>query len=199
MDLIAALLFATVIMPHLAHNTDALSKEEADWIIRKRMKGASMIAAGLLMITYVGLCWLSSHYSWTLDGATAPEDLLGAIAGRILGPWGAFVSASTIFLACLTTAISLAAVFSDYLQKDLLSGKVSPNVSLALTLGATAAMANLGFSGIMKLMGPVLEILYPALIALCVVNIAYSLYHVKTVKAPVFFVLGFASGCFCFG
>lgn len=199
MDLIAALLFATVIMPHLSHDTDALSREEADWVIKKRMKGASMIAAGLLMITYVGLCWISSHYSWTLDGAVAPEDLLGAIAEKILGPWGLFISAAAIFLACLTTAISLAAVFSDYLQKDLLKGRVSPNGSLAITLGVTAAMANLGFSGIVKLMSPLLEILYPGLIALCIVNIAYSLYRVKTVKAPVFFVLGFAAGGSCFG
>ncbi len=198
MDLIAALLFATVIMPHLSRDTDALSLEEADWIIRKRMKRASAIAAGLLMISYMGLCWLSSHYSWTLQNVDAPEDLLGAIAVKILGPWGGLVSSAAIFLACLTTAISLAAVFSDYLRKDLLKEKISPTAALVITLGFTAGMANLGFSGIMRLMGPILEILYPALIALCAVNIGYCLYRVKPVKAPVYFVLGFAAGGFCF-
>ena len=199
MDLIAALLFATVIIPHLSRDTEALAPEEADWVIRKRMKQASLIASGLLMVTYVGLCWLSAHYSWTLDALHPPESLLGAIAEKILGPWGGIVSAAAIFLACLTTAISLASVFADYLRKDLFKERLSPLISLSLTLAFTAGMANLGFGGIMRLMGPVLEILYPALIALCVVNIVYCLYQVKPVKALVFFVLGFAAGGFCFG
>lgn len=43
-DLIAALLFATLILPHLAEGTDALSPEERKWVIQKRMRGASLIA-----------------------------------------------------------------------------------------------------------------------------------------------------------
>jgi LIVCS family branched-chain amino acid:cation transporter len=170
-DLIAALLFATVILPHLSQGTSDRK------IIQRRMTHASLIASGLLMATYIGLCWISAHHSWTL-GTVAPEDLLQRIAVQVLGPFGGFISACAVFLACLTTAISLAAVFSQYLQKDLLRGRVGDAVSLMVTLGVTAALANLGFSGIVTLWRPILEALYPVLIILCIFNI----YKRKSVK-----------------
>lgn len=191
MDLTAALLFATVIIPHLSQGTNDPR------VVRRRMTQASLIASGLLMVTYIGLCWISAHHSWTF-GDVAPEDLLQRIAIQVLGPFGGFVSAAAVFLACLTTAISLAAVFSQYLKQDLLRNKAGGGASLGITLMVTAAIANLGFSGIVKLWGPLLEILYPALIVLCILNIAHCLYRVKPIAAPVFFALGFAIGGFCF-
>jgi LIVCS family branched-chain amino acid:cation transporter len=171
-DLCAALLFATMIMPHLSQGT-ADPKE-----VRRRMTYASLIASGLLMATYMGLCWISAHHSWTL-GVVAPEDLLQRIALKVLGPAGGIFAAVSIFLACLTTAISLAAVFSSYLQNDLLKNRVSTPAALSATLGVTAVFATLGFSGIVKLWGPLLEALYPVLILFCVFNIAHRLYRVK--------------------
>lgn len=168
-DLIAALLFATVILPHLSQGT------RDPKIIRRRMTYASLIASALLMVAYIGLCWVSAHHSWTL-GDVAPEELLHQIASKILGPWGGLVSAAAVFLACLTTAISLAAVFSNYLQTDLFRKRLARGPALGLTLGLTALMANLGFSGIVKLWGPILNALYPALILLCLVNIARKIY-----------------------
>jgi LIVCS family branched-chain amino acid:cation transporter len=138
------------------------------------------------------------HHSWTL-GEVPAEELLQRIAEKVLGPFGAWFAAASVFLACLTTAISLAAVFSRYLREDLLQGRVSHGVSLGITLGVTAFFAMLGFSGIVKLWSPVLEVLYPALIVLCLFNIAYKLYEVKPIQAPVFFTLGFAIGGYCFG
>ncbi len=192
MDLIAALLFATMILPHLSQGASG-PKE-----VRRRMTHASLIASGLLMATYIGLCWISAHHSWTL-GQTAPEDLLQRIAEKILGPFGGIISALSVFLACLTTAISLSAVFSSYVQKNLLNSRYSNSFALAVTLGVTAAFANLGFSGIVKLWGPLLGALYPALIVLSVLNIAHCLYRVKAIQAPVFFTLGFAVGGYYFG
>ncbi len=190
MDLTAALLFATLILPHLSQGTND------PIVIRRRMVQASLIASGLLMITYIGLCWTAAHYSF-LDAA--PEALLQKISIEILGPFGGIISAAAVFLACLTTAISLAAVFSNYLKEDLLKNRIQKSLSLLMTLMGTAMMATLGFSGIMKLWGPILEILYPSLIVLCLLNIAYSLYRVQPIQAPVFFVFGVALGGYCFG
>jgi LIVCS family branched-chain amino acid:cation transporter len=189
-DLIAALLFATVILPHLSQGTTDKA------LIRRRMTSASLIASVLLMATYIGLCWISAHHSWTL-GDVAPEDLLQRIAIQVLGPVGGMVSAAAIFLACLTTAISLAAVFSHYLRNDLLKKRPTNGASLAMTLGLTAALANLGFSGIVKLWGPLLEALYPALIVLCLLNIGHSLYRLKPVRLPIFITLGAVLGSLC--
>ncbi len=165
-DLLAALLFATLVMPHLAEGTEGLQKSVQRQIIQHRMKWASLIAAGLLMLTYVGLCWLSANHGTGLLSQIAPEDLLYVLAVNILGPIGGIVSAIAVFLACLTTAISLGTVFADYLK-----GFLGYKTALGCTLGITAVMANLGFSGIVKIWGPILEVLYPVLIALCVYNI----------------------------
>jgi branched-chain amino acid:cation transporter, LIVCS family len=193
MDLISALLFATMVVPHLAGVGEEASSEQ---LMRRKMTGASLVAAGLLALSYIGLTWLSAFHSASFPHAL-PEDLLQAISIKVLGPWGGVIAAATVFLACLTTAISLAAVFSNYLRQDLLRGRISPTASLALTLGVTAAVTNLGFSGILRIMGPILEILYPALIVLCLLNIATAFYQVKPVRAPVFVALALGIAGFC--
>ncbi|MES2199030.1 MAG: branched-chain amino acid transport system II carrier protein [Chlamydiota bacterium] len=175
MDLILALLFSTVIIPHLFQEARGLSAREAKLYVRKKMIMASMIAAGLLMTAYIGLCWIASHYYVS----AAPEDLLSAISFKILGPAGGLIAIITIFFACLTTAISMATVFSAYVRKDLCKEKISANTSLIITLLATAGVACLGFAGIMRLLSPILEILYPGLILLCLYNIFDRFYLSK--------------------
>jgi LIVCS family branched-chain amino acid:cation transporter len=192
MDLIAALLFASLVLPHLSEGTSDPKT------VRRRMTYASLIASALLMATYVGLCWISAHHSFSFSDC-APEELLHKIAVKILGPIGGIIAASAVFLACLTTMISLTAVFAKYVQIDLLKEKISAKWSLILALAVSALMANLGFSGIVQVWSPLLEVLYPALIVLCLLNIANKLYQVKPIGAPVFFTLGFAVGSFCFG
>lgn len=193
MDLISALLFATMIMPHLSKG----SKGSDTKVVRKRIIGASLIAAILLLASYVGLCWLSARHSWTLGSNLLPEDMLHAIAVKILGPAGGMIASATVLLACLTTAISLAAVFSSYLRYDLMKNKTGVALPLAITLASTAAFANLGFSGIVRFIGPLLEILYPALIVLCVLNIAHHLYRVQSIRTPVYAALALAAASFC--
>ncbi|MBS0626734.1 MAG: branched-chain amino acid transport system II carrier protein, partial [Verrucomicrobia bacterium] len=102
------------------------------------------------------------------------------IAFKILGPAGGLIAVIAVFLACLTTAISMATVFSEYVRKDLCKEKISSNLSLILTLLATTGIACLGFSGIMRLLSPILEILYPGLILLCLYNIFDKLYLQKS-------------------
>ena len=55
MDLIAAFLFATVILPLF----------EEDSHRHKKFFLSSLIAASLLFITYLGLCLVSAHHGWT--------------------------------------------------------------------------------------------------------------------------------------
>lgn len=186
MDLISALLFVSVILPHLSQGFEGTNDGKQ---IRRRVMGASILAASLLMISYIGLTWLASHYGKSLGNQVEDVDLLYGIAVRILGPWGSIIATSTVFLACLTTAISLAAVFAEYVKTDWLKGKGTLTMPLVITLGLTAAMATLGFSGIVKILGPVLEILYPSLIVLCLLNIAHRFYGIQLFRGPVFAML----------
>lgn len=177
MDLVLAILFSTIIIPHLYREAEHLPKKEANRYVRKKMAIASGIAAGLLMLSYIGLCWVASRY----HTPAAPEELLSAISFQILGPWGGLIAMIAVFLACLTTAISMARVFSEYVRKELCREKISAHLALILTLLATASVACLGFSGIMRLLSPILEILYPGLIALCLYNLIDQHYLKKRV------------------
>lgn len=57
-----------------------------------------------------------------------------------------------------------------------------------MTIVATLAMANLGLSGIMAVIKPIVFVCYPALIILALVNIANKLFGFKYIKTPVFIV-----------
>ncbi len=188
MDLIAAFLFATVVLPHFQQSGHRSQKP-----LLKKMVFSSLVAASLLFLTYIGLCLISARHGSPLDASLPPERMLSAIAIKILGPAGGFVAAAAIITACLTTAMTLASIFADYLQKDLCRGKITPNFALLLTLAATILFANLGFGGIAAFLGPILQIVYPGLMLLTLLNLFHSLYGYRMVKMPVFLTL-FGSG-----
>ncbi len=186
MDLIAAFLFATVIYPHFKNDAAVQSDLNPKKALFKKLLFSSSIAAALLFLTYVGICFISSHYAPNLDPNLKPEEILGAISNQLLGPIGGAIAAITIVTACLTTAISLTSIFADYIRKDLSKDRLSLSASLMITLLITISFANLGFTGIAKFLGPILEICYPGLIVLTLLNIAHYFTGFKVVKTPVF-------------
>ena len=185
MDLIAAFLFATVVLPHFQKDVDTSPSEDKKKALFKKMFFSSIIAAALLLFTYIGLCFISVYHSESV-GAIRSEELLGAIAVKLLGPAGGCIAAIAIITACLTTAITLSLIFADYLRKDLCKEKIHPLAALAITLFITTCIANLGFNGISAFLGPILQICYPGLIVLTILNIVYYLTGFKAIKTPVF-------------
>ncbi len=150
-----------VIMPYLSQGTSDRK------VIAKRMLSASVVASILLMVVYIGLCWIASRYSHEFSLAR-PEELLHLIAMRVLGAPGAALASFAVFLACITTAISLALVFSQYVKEEF---KQKENLAIAVTILFSTVIANLGFSGIMQLWTPLLDVLYPVVILLCLFNL----------------------------
>lgn len=188
MDLIAAFLFATVVLPHFQKEKDLEHPTQRQQSLLKKMVFSSLIAAALLFLAYTGLCLLSAHHGWALDAACPPEQMLSAIAIKLLGPAGGCIAAVAVITACLTTAMTLASIFADYLRKDLCKEKISPALALILTLVAATLFANLGFGGIATFLGPILQVVYPGLILLTILNLFHSLYGYRMVKLPVFLV-----------
>lgn len=187
MDLIAAFLFAAVILPHFHKETSLVHPSQRQRLLLKKMFSSSLIAASLLLLTYIGLCLISAKYGSILDAACPPEQMLSAIALQLLGPAGGLVAAVAVITACLTTALVLVSIFADYLSKDICKDKMHPLVALVLTLVATTLFASLGFGNIAIFLGPILQIVYPGLILLTLLNLFHSLYGYQMVKIPVFF------------
>lgn len=191
MDLIGAFLFAGVVLPHFKSAQHADIEENKKSVLKK-MALSSLVASGLLLLSYVGLCWIAARHSPTIAESCPPEQLLNAIAIKLLGPLGGCIAAIAVMTACLTTAMTLAAIFSDYLKKQVCQDKISSTWALIATLVVTTLFANLGFSGIAAFLGPILQVVYPGLIVLTLMNLVHVFYGYRLVKWPVFLAFGFS-------
>lgn len=190
MDLISAFLFATVVLPHFQKETELEHPTQRRRSLMKKMVFSSLIAGALLFLTYVGLCLISARHGASIDPAQPQEQMLSTIAVRLLGPAGGCIAKMAVVLACLTTMMTLVAIFADYLQKDLCKKKISSPLAVVVTLAITTLFANLGFGGIAAFLGPIVQIVYPGLILLTLLNIFHSLYGYRLVKWPVFLTFG---------
>lgn len=163
MDLLAAFFFAPIII-------SSLRDSEKDPNFSRFVFIASAIGACLLALVYIGFCYLAYFYAAQLTGISN-DQLLGAIAIKILGPYAGLIVSLTVAFACLTTAIALIAAFTSFIEKEILREKVSYVQILIISLLMTFAVTTLEFQGIACLLNPILEVCYPALILLTFYNL----------------------------
>lgn len=192
MDLVGAFFFSSVVISCLEPEKQPHDHKNYKQMIFLTLK-ASVIGISLLGIIYFGFCYVASFFSDQLIGV-GKDQLLGSLALQILGSSAAIVAIIAVALACLTTAIALAAVFAEFLHNDVTKGKLNYIPSLIITLVITFFISTLEFSGIAAFLVPILQICYPALIVLSLLNIAFKLWHFKPVKWPfwVTFILSLA-------
>lgn len=189
MDLLAAFFFSSVVLLCLQRG---LQVDQVDlhqrrfFLISMR---ASLIAAALLALVYICFSWLAAGYSGALQDVPNHK-MLGFLAFKLLGPYAGLMASVSVTFACLTTEIALTAIFAQFLQENLFKKKISYSVSLGLTLGTSLLISTLHFDGITAFLGPFLQICYPALIVLSVLNILYKLYGFTPVKRLFYSTIG---------
>lgn len=185
MDLLGAFFFSSVVLTCLERSLNKNAKESQ----YRRMIGlalrASVIGAGLLALTYVGFSYVTAFHSAALAGIPKDE-LAGRVANLVLGSYAGIFACGVVALACLTTAIALSSVFAEFLHKDVSFNKINYEGALIITLVISFFVSTLNFTGIAHIVAPILEICYPGLIVLSILNIAYKLYNFQPVKVPVF-------------
>lgn len=184
MDLLGAFFFSSVVISCLEQNRLPAEHKNYRQVIFLVLK-ASVITALLLGSIYAGFSYVAAANSNEL-ASVDKDQYLGALALQILGPYAGILAIAAVCCACLTTAIALSAVFAEFLHKEIFRDKVSYVPSLIITLIATYFVSTLKFSGIASFLVPILQVCYPALIVLSIMNIAFKLYHVQTVKVPVY-------------
>lgn len=185
LDLIAAFLFAPLVLGHFMSDKEDIKNPEDRKEVFGKMLKASLLAAGLLSVMYVGLTYIASYYTQLLPVGHLPEERLSEIAQHLLGPQGAFFACMAIAMACLTTAIPIVSICAEYIREDLLPSNQGFILPIIITLTISVAIANLGFMGIANMLSPILGILCPALIVLSISNIINKLYEIKMPKSPV--------------
>ena len=171
MDLLAAFFFSQFIIKYLNKKMTTENTESSNNQMLKLFYKSSLIGAGLLSFVYFALVLLGWAYAPTLANV-APQEMLGAIAIQSLGEIAAPCVCLAVLFACLTTAIVLTSLFADFLRKDVSKEKIGNHLAIFITLCIGFAVSTFDFAGIARFLGPVLETIYPALIALTLVNIA---------------------------
>lgn len=180
MDLLAAFFFSGFIIKYLKDHFPAVSEDRS---MLKIFAKSALIGAALLSTVYVALVILGWIYHPLLL-SIPPQEMLGIIALKSLGSLAApFVCLAVVF-ACMTTAIVLTSLFADFIRTEMLKNKISNPQAILITLAIGFLVSTLEFSGIAQFLGPVLETIYPALIALTVVNICNKLWGIRATHWP---------------
>lgn len=183
MDLMGAFFFSSVAILCLKKELSPSDHKDFKKLIKMTVK-AGCIGASLLALVYVGFSYVAAYNSDFLS-SIPKEEMLGALAIKIMGPNAGVVAIVAVTLACLTTAIALAAVFAEFIHEDISQMKINYQASLIITLVISFLISTLHFEGIMNYLQPILIICYPALIMLSFVNLLYKLYGFDYVKIPV--------------
>jgi LIVCS family branched-chain amino acid:cation transporter len=198
LDAVAALFFAGILIKSVKNILGHDHKDQKH--VFKAVLGASFIGGALLAIVYSGLGYVAAkHGQFLYQGNVDASQILTALSFHVF-PGGDYLSAGLVFLACLTTALALAALFADLVQDELKTRHINIHYYYALggTLFIAFIMSTLGFTGLMSWIGPVIVFCYPLFIVLSACNLAYKLWGFKWVKTPMLITLGLILGGYAF-
>lgn len=168
MDLLASIFFCTVAYKNIVNkcSQDAYASQH----IARMTLFSCYISAILIAAIYAGLILSSGFHAAALAG-TSTSALVGKIASLVMGEYGYIFVAICVSFACIATASALAEVGSDFLFMTIFRQKIPKIICLIATLICMYVASTFGFDRIMGFAIPILTVLYPALIVLCVVNI----------------------------
>lgn len=177
MDLLGAFFFCAVAYKNIL----AKSQQVGITTSREMMKmtlSACVIGALLISSIYAGLIYTAASHAVNLQNVPT-ENLIGKLSLLVLGEYGAVFVGVCVSFACLATASALVEVTTEFFYNLVLQKKIPRLVCLTTVLMITYGMAILGFGTIMKIAGPILNIIYPVLILFCLLNIYLKLSNKK--------------------
>lgn len=189
LDLLAALFFSGLIYLRVQQEIPSHLENDSRSLINICLK-ASIVGAVLLALIYAGMSYVISFHTQHESVLNANSDqLIAAISFAILGNYAGITASSIAALSCLTTAITLTVIASNFLSTTIFRGKLSYHICLIIILCITFAMSLLGFSGILNIIAPITLVLYPTFLVLSLFNIIYKLYGFEMIKTPVLITL----------
>lgn len=184
LDVLATIFFGAIIV----HSLTKYAAVEERMTIKDAVKvtAVSSIFAGLLLsAVYAGMMLLGAYHGHGL-GELAPNygEIFSAIVLRILGAWGgAFISVS-VFIACFTTTVSLAAVVGEYVR-DVAQQRISFAQAVAAILAICVFVAQFGLKQIVSFSLPLIVFFYPIIVVIVLCNLAYKMFGFKPIVVPV--------------
>lgn len=171
-DLPGAIYFTTIAITYLQHLGQ--TKKE---VISNGVK-ACTISGILLIMVYIIFFYLGISYRDIIMDVSA-EQILPTIIKHAFGKTFSVVFALFVVIACLTTAVAAITIWTDFLHHYLDRFNIKHRWILGGSLVITVIVSMLEFNGLMSLLSPVLNIIYPVLAFLAIYNI---LTHIKKYK-----------------
>lgn len=158
-DLLSSLFFSSSLILLMKAK---LSDEKT--LIKTMIKGA---AVGILLLAtlYVFLMAASSLHNDILLDKSGVE-LVSILANHTLGPYWGLVAGIAVALACFTTAIALVLSFSEFMSEHFF--KKQKWQPLALSAISVFITSLLQFEGIMAIVSPMMQIIYPVILLVVV-------------------------------
>ncbi len=169
MDLLGAFFYCAVAYKSIVHKCAEIGITDRRVITITILK-ACVIGAILIGLIYTGFMFSAAMHARDLQNTPTPA-MIVEISHVVLGKYGAFFVCICVTLACIATATALAVVSARFFFQTLFRHAIPRVICLILVLMFMYTMSILGFDFIMKVATPILNVLYPCLIVLCVVNI----------------------------
>lgn len=159
MDALAALLFAAIV------SSSILAKGYKDKDLVPMTVKAGIVAAIGLAFVYGGLTFIGAQTASLAPADVTKTGLLLIISKDILGNVGTIIIGIAMGLACLTTSIGLITAGSSFFE-EVSKGKLPYKVNAVIISIISIVIGCLGVDNIIKISGPILNILYPVAITL---------------------------------
>ncbi len=173
MDLLATFFFCNVAYKNTVHKCAQIGIHDQKSLMKITLR-ACLIGAFFIGIIYTGFMLSAATHAGALHNVSTPA-LINRLSAVVLGNFGSLFVCVCVTLACVATATALAVVSSNFFYKTIFNRKVPRLACLFAILSVMYMMSILGFDRIMAIAMPILNVLYPCLIVLCVVNIARKL------------------------
>ncbi len=197
LDLLGTIFFGSIVLTIMKQNVKHASRRELTSFAITGLKGG-LLGSVLLGFVYIGLSLLGFLHGYGLQSINEGE-LFRQVTLRIMGNGGSFIVATAVLMACFSTAIALLAVVAEYVQVDVLRGKIGYVPAVLLVMLTSLLPCNLGLEKIIAVtVGPIASIIYPVIIVATFCNLGYKLIGFRPIKIPVFVTFFLSLGTYLY-
>lgn len=165
LDVLATLVFGLIIANAL--KAKGYTSEKSKFM---SVAIAGLVAGGLLLLVYGGLCYLGATASTLFTKDTNLAQLILGITRLLFGQTGVIILGITVTLACTTTAIALVGSTGIFFM-SISRGKLHYKMVAIVVCLFSAVVANFGLSAIIAFAVPILTIIYPAALVVVVLSL----------------------------
>lgn len=135
------------------------------------------VAVILLCLVYGALCLVGAQTS-AMEPFSNGGVLLNYAVYTLFGKWGNLILGVAMVMACLTTSIGLTTSFGDYFSKRYPKLKYRSIIGVVCLF--TWAVSNIGLEQLMKIVLPILVVIYPLLTVLILLSFFDRFWHGRT-------------------